>query len=237
MQTLHLKNTEGKILTVNFINIHELFIQSVIEHYGLWFDKTIDPLFQVLWDYNMEIYVMNTLTDSECKEIKNELKKIGLEQKAITCLFNDLNKPPQKIIAQQGDNVVAVSGYYLPTMTPFTSFSTLTHELVHYIDQIICGEESVYTRLEELNNGKLKVYRDASEEILNIIEKEKANVDLFKTDIDIVDAKNKTGGERLTYCVQAYVTALMVGRKDIVENMSTYIKIMSDTLLSLKGKY
>jgi len=236
METLYLKNSVEKILAINFINIHELFIQSIAKHYKLWFDKTIDPLFQILWSNNKAIYVINSLTDLSGDEVKSELKNIGIRKETISYLFDDLNRPSHMVAAQQGENVVGISGYHLTSMSFFTSFSTLTHELVHYIDQIICGDECVYTRLEALDDGRLEVYSEAADAILKIIEAEKGHIDLFKNDINIADAK-ANGVEKLPYCVQAYVSAIMSGKPDIAGNISTYIRTMSDILLSLRGKY
>jgi len=235
METLYVKNREGNILTINFINIDEMFKASADKLQNLWLDKIIGPLFHTLWSNNKAVYVMNSLTDLSDDEVKNELKNIGLTAEVITYLFESLNRDSHFIVAQQGENLIGLSDYHLKyNLSDLTFFSTLTHELVHYIDQIICGNEGVYNLLEKLKDGKLDCYNKMAACIFGIVTEEKDRVDFFD-DVNIADAE-KNGSEKLPYCVQAYISAIINNRTDIADKMSTYITTMSDIILSMRGE-
>ncbi|MDE5670861.1 MAG: hypothetical protein K2I14_05305 [Eubacterium sp.] len=211
-------NQSDNSITFYFLNIDAKLTSQFGKFTECWMDAAIEPIFNVLFEKANSVFIANS-----APELSNEdfslLKKKGLMLN-FDCLNFILKGENENagIIGQQGENFIGISNTYLNSekCTEEILFSVITHELVHYYDNIISGEVSFYDRLSEADKAQ---FDDAWKYIVTVIssteQEEFAGYYFDKDDF-----------EKLTYCVEAYVLALLCNSEELKSELSDSLMLM-----------
>lgn len=240
LKLIEITNGKGKKFTISFVNIDEAFTAAVEKYQHLWQDETIMPLYNLLFEMKKDIFAANSSTDINAEITKEELKGNELSNDGIKYIFDKLNEKNHTVIAQQGRNFIGISSYHLNNLNNLNNkmaneefFQTISHELVHCIDQFAFGDFGLFSVLK---GNILSSFNESAEKILGVVKATQDSSDTSFGDVNTDDAL-KNDHEKLPYCIQAYVTALMSesGSAGLIKNdIKNLIKITTDLAGGIK---
>lgn len=220
-------NQSDNSITFYFLNIDAKLTSQFGKFTECWMDTAIAPIFNVLFKKVNSVFIANSAPELSNEDF-NLLKEDGLRLN-FDCL-NFIMKGENEnagIIGQQGENFIGISNAYLNSekCTEKTLFSVITHELVHYYDNIISGEISFYDRLSETDKAQFEdAWKYIAAAVGSTEQEEFAGYYFDKDDF-----------EKLTYCVEAYVLALLCNfeklKNELSDSMMKMVQISQKYIL------
>lgn len=205
-------NQSDNSITFYFLNIDAELTSQFSKFTQCWTDPAIAPIFNVLFKKAKSVFIANSAPELSAEDFA------FLQKKGLTLNFDCLNfimkgeNENAGIIGQQGENFIGISNAYLNSekCTEKTLFSVITHELVHYYDSIISGDISFYDRLSEPDKAQFDdAWKYIAAAIGSTEQEEFAGYYFDKDDF-----------EKLTYCVEAYVLALLCNFEKLKNELS-----------------
>ncbi len=233
LKSIDIINDKKNKFTINFVNINEAFVTAVEKYQHLWQDETINPLYNFLFERAKKLIVASSSTEIKEDGKNEELDDSDLSINDIKRLFDWMNEAKHSFIAMHGENFIGISSYYLEgekKMSDEDFFQTISHELVHYIDQLLFYSTGIYNKLKGDN---LSNFNKSAGNILSIVKRAQDSGDKSFGEVNTGDA-HKNDYERLPYCIQAYVAALMSDSESAVQ-IKDDVKNLAEITVNLAG--
>lgn len=226
MTEIKVTRTDGSSITFVLTGTLEQFQKCITEFQTVFDDRHLKCLFDALFKIIDKIFLIDEKANyDELKEMKLDCKKEYFDE-----IIGKISTETRDVDAMQVNNFIAFGTCYLVSNpSPQSFFATLIHELVHTTEQYVTNYSCVYDKLNEENR---KLFNMNVERILETVKNEKEKGNLYFKEINI-EAAQIFEHERLTYCVQAYVSALLSGSptiNDILPSLENIIALCAKVI-------
>lgn len=214
---------DGSSITFVLTGTVEQYQKCITDFQALFDDKIIKPLFDILFNNIQKLSSLgsNKIFLLDSKSDFNELTANGMNnyKMGFDYVIEAIRDKERKVDGIQCKNFIGFGEFYLDNNpSPQSFMATLIHELVHCVDEIIADNLCFFSKLSK---EKKDEFNKNVSEIIGIIEEELKKGNLYFKEINTEQARS-LDHEKLTYCVQAYVTASFY-KMPTVEVLSTLL--------------